>query len=135
MTTAEDSRRRGDRILTVWTPRILRGALAVSMVLLVAGLIAIAATEPGDYVARFHALRQAGALAVVERPSDLLRDALHGQPRALLLVGLLALTLVPIGRVAFCLVVFLRERDWMFSALTAIVLGLLFLGVFLGRMG
>jgi hypothetical protein len=45
------------------------------------------------------------------------------------------LTLVPIAGVAFCMLVFLREHDWIFSVLTALVLGLLCAGVLLGRVG
>lgn len=124
-----------DRLLHVWTPRILRGALAASMVLLVAGLCLIGVSAPGSYVARFHALKHGVRRPQPEGPFALLGDALHGHGRALLVIGLLVLTLVPIGRVAFCMLVFVRGRDWIFSVLTAVVLGLLCAGILLGRMG
>jgi uncharacterized membrane protein len=124
-----------DRILRVWTPRVLRGALAASVILLVAGLCLIGATEPDSYVHRFRELGNAHAEVSSERPSELLRGAWSGPGRAIILCGLLMLTLVPIARVAFCMVVFLRTRDRTFAVLTGLVLALLCLGVFLGRVG
>ncbi len=50
-------------------------------------------------------------------------------------VGLLVLTLVPLGRVGFTFVLFLKDRDLAFTVLTATVLLLLVVGVLLGRVG
>jgi uncharacterized membrane protein len=47
----------------------------------------------------------------------------HGQP--IIMLGLLALILTPIARVALSLVAFALERDWMYVCFTAIVFGLL----------
>lgn len=47
----------------------------------------------------------------------------HGQ--AIIMVGLLALILTPITRVALSLIAFALERDWMYVGFTAIVLTLL----------
>ena len=47
----------------------------------------------------------------------------HG--RALIQLGLVLLILTPIARVAFSLVAFILERDWIYVAVSAIVLGLL----------
>ena len=49
--------------------------------------------------------------------------ALHG--RGLIQLGLLALILTPIARVAFSVFVFVYERDWMYVVFTLIVLLLL----------
>jgi len=43
--------------------------------------------------------------------------------------------LVPLGRVAFTLIFFIKERDGWFILLTATVLSLLILGVVFGRVG
>jgi len=126
---------REDRLLRVWTPRILRGVLGASVAFLVAGLLVIAFTDPASYVARYHAL-QSGYGAVREVGlSELVHGAAHGEGTALLVAGLLLLTLVPIGRVAFTFVVFVVERDWVFAGITGLVLTLLGVGVLLGRMG
>ncbi len=50
--------------------------------------------------------------------------ALHG--RGLIQIGLLLLIATPIARVAFSVVAFLYERDWMYVLVTLVVLGLLF---------
>lgn len=75
-----------------------------------------------------------------ERPEH---HVFHGEPRewstltgvfssntlqrgqAIIMVGLLALILTPISRVALSLVGFALERDWMYVGFTAIVLSLL----------
>jgi uncharacterized membrane protein len=49
--------------------------------------------------------------------------ALHG--RGLIQLGLLILIATPIARVAFSVVAFLYQRDWMYVAVTLMVLGLL----------
>jgi uncharacterized membrane protein len=46
--------------------------------------------------------------------------------------GILLFILLPVLRVAIMLVVFLRERDYRFSALAALVLAIIFLGFVLG---
>jgi uncharacterized membrane protein len=124
-----------DRLLRVWTPRILRGVLAASAVLLAAGLVVIGVTAPASYVVRYRALRGGAAPVHHVGISELVDEVGHGRGRALLVAGLLLLTLVPIGRVLFAVLVFLRERDWLFVALTGLVLTLLCVGVMLGRVG
>jgi|SRR5689334_15309921 uncharacterized membrane protein len=47
----------------------------------------------------------------------------HG--RGLIQLGLVLLILTPIARVAFSLLAFILERDWIYVAVSAIVLGLL----------
>lgn len=47
----------------------------------------------------------------------------HG--RGVIQLGLVLLILTPIARVAFSLVAFILERDWIYVAVSAIVLGLL----------
>ncbi len=52
-----------------------------------------------------------------------------GSGRALIVVGLLVLVLTPVTRVAFSLVVFALERDWLYTGVTAVVLSLLLYGL------
>ncbi len=59
----------------------------------------------------------------------------QGQPHAVMIIGLYVLTLVPLARVAFTLVLFLKERDFIYVAATAYVLAALIMGVMLGRVG
>ncbi len=124
-----------DRILRVWTPIILRASVLTSAVLLTLGLAAMALLTPGSYVARVHAIQARGRVAVKEEWSTLAVEAIKGHPHAILMVGLLVLTLVPLGRVGFTFFLFLKQRDLAFTLLTATVLSLLIVGVMLGRVG
>lgn len=124
-----------DRVLRVWTPIILRASVLTSAVLLILGLVAMALVTPGSYVARVHELQTRGRAAVRQTWGTLAAEALKGQPHAILMVGLLVLTLVPLGRVGFTFFLFLKERDLAFTLLTATVLFLLVVGVMLGRVG
>jgi uncharacterized membrane protein len=124
-----------DRILRVWTPVILRASVITSSTILVIGLVIIGYVAPQYYVERFHQLQKPGATFPHESWLDLLSQARMGAPRQVLMVGLLVLTLVPLGRVAFAMIFFIKERDGWFILLTATVLSLLILGVVLGRVG
>ncbi|HVN64367.1 MAG TPA: DUF1634 domain-containing protein [Candidatus Binataceae bacterium] len=123
-----------DRILRFWTPMLLRTILIAAMVVIVTGLILAVTVTPGYYVNRYHAVQQ-GHLAGREKFSGLLNLAQAGDPHAVLTIGLFILTLVPLVRVAFCFLLFLRERDYTYVAFTAYVLAGLIAGVVLGRIG
>lgn len=124
-----------DRILRVWTPLILRGSVIASAVVLAAGLIAELVMTPGFYLERFHELQQGGQLRGQESWSTLFGRALKGRPHELLTIGLLLLTLVPLGRVGLSFLVFARERDRAFIFVTGYVLVMLIVGMMLGRIG
>jgi uncharacterized membrane protein len=125
---------REDRILRAWTPLILRTLLIISAAVLVLGLILMGTSAPGYYVQRFHAA-QHGRAHISQEWVELGRAALKGDPHSVLMVGLLVLTLVPLGRVAFTFILFVKERDRIFALATAYVLAALIAGVMLGRIG
>lgn len=129
--TGEDE----ERILRVWTPVILRTILIGAVVLLVAGLLSMAWQSPGYYVAHFRRLQSAGPYQNREDWSQLAIAALHGDPHSIMTIGLMVLTLVPLARVAFCFLLFIKERDSIYVVLTAYVLAGLIFGVVLGRVG
>jgi uncharacterized membrane protein len=124
-----------DRILRDWTPVILRTILIVAAVVLIGGMLATAAQSPGYYVGRFRAVQNGTAIHARQNWSVLWSDAVHGDPHAIMTFGLVILTLVPLGRVAFTFFLFLKERDHVFVAATAYVLAGLIVGVMLGRIG
>jgi uncharacterized membrane protein len=123
-----------DRILRVWTPVLLRSILTVAAVILIAGLFLMATYSPTYYVSRYRAV-QIGHLHSPESFEQIISSATHGDPHSVMTVGLFVLTLVPLGRVAFCFLLFLRERDYTYVALTAYVLIGLIAGMLLGRIG
>jgi uncharacterized membrane protein len=123
-----------DQILREWTPLILRTVLIISMTVLVIGLVMMISSAPGYYLQRFHAA-QHGRSAIYEEWSQLGAAALRGDPHSIMTIGLLVLTLVPLGRVAFTFILFLKEGDRIFALATAYVLAALIAGVMLGRIG
>jgi uncharacterized membrane protein len=124
-----------NRVLRRWTPLILRTILVTASAILIAGLIMSATTSPDYYVDHFHRAQTGATLRNVQEWSVLGHDFAQGSPHAVITIGLLVLTLVPIARVAFTFVLFIRQRDAVFIVATAYVLIGLIVGIFLGRVG
>src|SRR5713101_2338230 len=123
-----------DRILRVWTPILLRSILITAMIVLVAGLILTYTFAPDYYVDRYNAVAQ-GHLIGKENFGLLAERIRQGNPHAVLTIGLFVLTLVPLARVAFCFILFIKERDYTYVALTAYVLAGLIVGMLVGSAG
>jgi uncharacterized membrane protein len=124
-----------ERILRVWTPVILRTILASAIVILLLGLLSMAWQNPGYYVEHFHRLQGHVRYQNRESMAALASSALKGDPHSIMTIGLMMLTLVPLVRVAFCFLLFIKERDLIYVAFTAYVLIGLVAGVILGRVG
>jgi len=116
-----------DRILRVWTPILLRSILITAMVLLVAGLVLDYTYAPDYYVDRYNAVMH-GQLIGKEKFGLLAERIREGNPHAVL-------TLVPLARVAFCFLLFIKERDYIYVGLTAYVLAGLIVGMMVGSAG
>lgn len=123
-----------NRILRVWTPFLLRTILIVAMITLISGLILAYTFAPDYYVQRYHEVRQ-GNLIGKETFGLIFEHIRQGNPHAVLMLGLFVLTLVPLARVAFCFILFIRQRDYTYVAFTAYVLAGLIVGVLVGRIG
>ena len=123
-----------DRILRLWTPILLRSIVIVAMTVLIAGLVLTATIAPHYFVNRYHQI-QLGHLLGREHLVSIWSNLLAGQPHAVLTVGLYLLTLVPLARVAFCLVLFIKTRDIAYIGFTAYVFAALIIGFLLGHVG
>jgi len=123
-----------DRILRVWTPLLLRTILIGAVVVLVIGIILTYTYAPDYYVGRYHTVRR-GHLLGKETFRGFLENVVAGKPHAVLMLGLFVLTLVPLARVAFCFLFFIKERDYTYVAFTAYVLAGLIVGVLVGSAG
>jgi uncharacterized membrane protein len=123
-----------DRILRLWTPILLRTILIAATAVLAIGLFLMATYAPGYYVQRFRAV-QAGHMHAPESFTQVISGALAGDPHSMMTLGLFILTLVPLARVAFCFILFLKQRDYIYVGLTAYVLIGLVAGVLLGKIG
>lgn len=62
----------------------------------------------------------------------ILRGALSGDGAAIVQLGVVLLIATPIARVAFTLVAFVRQRDRLYTAVTALVLAILLYSLFSG---
>jgi uncharacterized membrane protein len=123
-----------DRILRVWTPVILRTVLLAAGIVLIIGLVMMAAT-PGEYLEHFRAVQDNARRKDYGTLLDLLARATHGNPRSIMTVGLMLLTLVPLARVVFSMLFFIKTGNKPFIFFTAYVLAGLVVGVMLGRIG
>jgi uncharacterized membrane protein len=123
-----------DRILRHWTAILLRSIVLVAMTALIVGLILAAVRTPGYFVDRYQQV-QLGHLIGRESLAAIWSKLLAGDPHAILTIGLFLLTLVPLARVAFCLGLFIKTRDFAYVGFTAYVLAALIVGAFLGHIG
>ena len=123
-----------DKILRVWTPIILRTVLIAASIVLILGLF-LMADRPDAYVDHFRRVQENARIKDYGTFADLLRRASNRDPRSIMTIGLMILTLVPLARVAFCLIFFIKDRNWAFVLFTAYVLTGLAVGVMLGRIG
>jgi uncharacterized membrane protein len=129
LAVAEDE----NRILRFWTPILLRTILVTAAVILIVGLV-LMTSQPDLYLTRYHAAQ--GAHFITKRTFAVqFAFALQGEPHAIMTFGLYALTLVPLARVAFSFLLFIKERDYAYVGFTAYVLAGLIIGMLLGRMG
>ena len=122
-----------NRILRFWTPILLRTILMTSAVILVVGLF-LMTSRPDFYVTRYRAAQEAHFVAR-RTFAQQITFAVHGDPHGIMTLGLYVLTLVPLARVAFCFLLFIKERDYAYVGFTAYVLVGLIVGMLLGRMG
>jgi len=101
---------------------ILRAGVLLSAAVVASGG-AVFLISHGFELPAYHVFRgEPGSLRSIR---GILDDArrLHG--RGLIQLGLLLLIATPIARVVFSVLGFVRQRDWLYVGITAIVLGLL----------
>lgn len=120
-----------ERILRFWTPVLLRVILITAVVLMTLGT-ALALFVAHDHVSPA-ALRHPAYVHM--SLTTILSEGIRGNPNAIATLGLMVLTLVPLVRVAFCFLLFLKERRGIFAAFTAYVLAGLIAGILLGKIG
>ena len=102
--------------------QILRaGVLIAAAVVLAGGVLYLA--KYGAQAPHYGIFRgQASDLRYVP---EIFRDALAWHARGLIQLGLLILIATPVARVAFSVVAFTEEKDWLYVATTLIVLAIL----------
>ncbi len=119
-------RRYGGQPMEVWISRVLLFGVLLATAITFAGLALFLAKGGGSG-------QSLSSLVDQQQMAVKLGSILHGVARAdaksLIRLGLLALILTPIARVAMSLLLFLREGDRLFALITAAVLCILLGGL------
>jgi uncharacterized membrane protein len=108
--------------------RVLQAGVVLSFVLVLAGVIWWACRGHTGYEHLVHRAHDYPTTL-----GGLWRGLRAGRPLALVQTGLVVLIFTPVVRVAAAVLVFLRDRDWVFAVLTLIVLALLLFGILSGK--
>ncbi len=111
-----------DRRIELWIGSLLRAGVIIAAAIALAGGIWYLAVHGTD-IPRYGTFR--GEPDSLTRITAIVGAVLSGRSAALIQLGLLALIAVPIVRVAFSLVAFALERDWLYCVVTALVLAIL----------
>jgi len=101
------------------------GVLVAAAVVLVGGVMYLrsAAHEPRNFTV-FHGVPDA-----LKTIPGVLNGTVSLDAQSIIQLGLLLLIATPIARVAFSVAAFALERDWLYVAVTLVVLGVLLFGL------
>ncbi len=115
--------------MDIWISYALRFGVSVAAVVILAGLLVFIALGPrtGESPTLHGYLH--GQHPVSLTPAGIFRGIGHGEPLAVVYVGLFLLILTPVLRVAMTVILFLAQGEGIFVLVTATVLGVLIMGV------
>lgn len=116
-----------DEQVEAFIGQVLRFGVLLSSAVTVIGI--------GLYLIRFHSIAPAYHVFHSEKGKllpDFFIRACHGDPLAIIQVGILLLIATPVARVAFLVGAFALERDRMYVFVSALVLFILLYSLFLG---
>ncbi|MGD0402883.1 MAG: DUF1634 domain-containing protein [Candidatus Acidiferrales bacterium] len=112
----------GDKRFEVMMGRLLRFGVIFAAVWVLAGGIHYLTQSSG---ARPDYKVFQGEPGGLRHPLEIIRGAIELDARGLIQLGLLLLIATPVARVAFSVIGFALEKDWMYVGVTLIVLALL----------
>jgi len=116
-----------DRDVEQVVGRLLQaGVVLASIVVVLGGTLLLA--RHGAEATAFSVFR--GGSSHLRSVSAAIVGAVHGDPSAIVQLGLVLLIATPVARVALTLAAFVAQRDRLYVAMTALVLALLLLGLF-----
>lgn len=119
---APDGRTWTDEQFDTMLAFVLRAGVVLSAVIVAAGGAMWLASH-GNARPEYHVFHgEPGALRSIH---GILRVALQGRGEGVIQLGLLLLLATPIARVVFSVFGFVRQRDWLYVGVTAVVLSLL----------
>lgn len=109
------------RLETALGTLLIAGVTAAASVVLAGGVVYL--VRHGAVAPDYHVFR--GESSDLRGLRGILREVAAVRGRGLIQLGLLLLIATPVARVAFCLMVFVRRRDVLYSIFTLIVLSVL----------
>lgn len=109
--------------------RLLQIGVSIAAVVVLAGGIFFL-FQHGQETTDYHVFR--GEQADLRKLPDIVEQAFTPRSRGMIQLGLLLLIATPVARVAFTVFAFLRERDYIFVAVTLFVLAVLLYSLFSG---
>lgn len=114
--------------MEIWISYVLRiGVLLAGAIILVGLALFVVEGPSGTEPRSLHAVLSGGALTV--HPSAIVHGVTSGNPIAIIHLGVLALILTPMMRVAMTVILFSAQREWLFVAITTTVLAILVMGL------
>ena len=117
--------RYGSRPMELWISRVLLGGVVLSATIIFAGLVLYLVNGTGGESLKGLVDQQKMAADF----GSIIRGVGRADGKSLIQLGLFVLILTPISRVAMSVFFFLRERDRVFVAITAVVLCILLGGL------
>jgi len=108
---------------------VLRGGVLLAAGVTIAGAIPLLLGHGGEHP-NYHAFH--GTTAPYRSLGAILQGAPHGDPLAIIAVGIVLLIATPISRVLLTLIGFVVERDRMYVVLTSLVLLILLYSLLAG---
>ena len=110
--------------------KILRWGVVLSSVVVASGLVLVLFAPPAGTPGTLQGAIAANFGRPTLSPSALAAEIAHGSALGVLQLGLLILVATPITRVAASVLLFLREKDTLYFGVTALVLVMLLLALF-----
>jgi uncharacterized membrane protein len=113
---------------------LLRAGVVLSLAIVILGTVISFSHHP-DYASspsELGRLTQPGA-AFPRNLHQVVAGVKRLEGRSVVVVGLMLLIATPVMRVAVSILIFVHQRDWIFTAITSVVLMLLLLSFVLGR--
>lgn len=114
---------------------LLRIGVTVSLLTVLAGTVISFVHHPDYLKGRTNDLSNLTSPreALPHSAREAIEGLKEGRGQSLVLLGLMLLVATPVMRVAISIFAFLLQKDWVFTAITAVVLMLLVLSFVLGR--
>jgi uncharacterized membrane protein len=116
-----------DRDMETEMGALLRAGVVLSCAIMLAGGILYILRHGGEResYAVFH-----GEPASLESVGGILREVRAGSARGIIQLSVLTMIATPVMRVAFAVYGFARQRHWLFTGISLVVLGLLAIGLY-----